>query len=124
MDDLLLAAQAAERGEQPAILFSHAAQAGRDSAEMSNEMTNSVQNQNLTDVNDSINLERRIMNNSHQAPGNVANQGPTAGTFNPSPSIIVKPKLESKENLEVAAVPVSETTEKVKVDDQQPRPTH
>jgi len=89
---------------------------------MSNEMTSSVQNQNLTDVNDSINLERRIMNNSHQAPGNVANQGPSAGTFNPSPSIIVKPKLSSNENLEVAPVPVSETAEKVKVDDQQPRP--
>lgn len=122
MDDLLLAAQAAERGEQPAILFSHAAQAGRDSAEMSNEMTSSVQNQNLTDVNDSINLERRIMNNSHQAPGNMANQGHGVGTFNPSPSIIVKAKLDSKENLEVTAVPVSET-ENVKVDDQQPRPT-
>ena len=90
---------------------------------MSNDMTSSVQNQNLTDVNDSINLERRIMNNSHQAPGNVVNQGPAAGTFNPSPLIIVKPKLESKENQEVAVVPVSETTEKVKVDDQQPRLT-
>jgi hypothetical protein len=84
---------------------------------MSNDMTSSVQNQNLTDVNDSINLERRIMNNSHQAPGNAANQGPAAGTFNPSPLIIVKPKLENIENQEVAAVPVSETTEKVKVDD-------
>lgn len=62
------------------------------------------------------------MNNSHQAPGNVPNQGPSAGTFNPSPSIIVKPKLSSKGDLEVAAVPISETTEKVKVDDQQPRP--
>jgi hypothetical protein len=40
---------------------------------MSNDMTSSVQNQNLTDVNDSINLERRIMNNSHQAPGSAAN---------------------------------------------------
>ena len=85
-------------------------------------MTSSVQNQNLTDVNDSINLERRIMNNSHQAPGNMANQGHGVGTFNPSPSIIVKAKLDSKENLEVTAVPVSET-ENVKVDDQQPRPT-
>jgi len=47
----------------------------------------------------------------------VANQGPSAGTFNPCPSITVKPKLASKENLEVAAVPVSEITEKVKVDD-------
>ena len=53
----------------------------------------------------------------------MANQGPSAGTFNPGPSIIVKPKLSSQENLEVAAVPVSETAEKVKVDDQQPPPS-
>lgn len=63
------------------------------------------------------------MNNSHQAPANMATQGNSAGTFNQSPSIIVKPKLASKQNLELAVAPASGGTEKVKVDDQQPRTT-
>jgi hypothetical protein len=80
-------------------------------------MTNSVQNQNLTDANESMNLERRIMNNSHQAPGVASNRGRSDGTFNPKPFIVVKPQLSGPNNLGLAAVEASESAEKVKVDD-------
>ena len=57
MDQLILAAQ---RGEQPAILFSHAVQ-GQDQAQAPAEQHQDGTQQNITEMNETVEMERRML---------------------------------------------------------------
>ena len=67
MDDLILAAQAAERGEQPAILFSH------------------------VDGGQTVPTQQYATEKPQLVKPDTLN--PSLGTMNQSPVLIVKPKL-------------------------------
>lgn len=66
MDQLILAAQ---RGEQPAILFSHAVQ-GQDQGQIPTEQQDGTQ-QNITEMNETVEMERRMLQNGSNTHNNT-----------------------------------------------------
>lgn len=99
MDDLFLAARAAERGEQPAILFSHTVQDKMGDEEAHNQnLVVLGQNQVAMEPQNFGQLQEQEVMIQADAQNMVAG---SLGTFNPGPPVAVKPKLAEQPGQEV-----------------------